>query len=1154
MARNEGRAVGGYYKTPTHLLSMIADLFAVGGTGRLLLDPCAGDGEAVYALSKALGFNVAACELEGKRYAALEGRKRWNDVTARGDFLTMERPPGYYWTGAGLLYLNPPYDTDAEHGRFELRFLAHATPFLTRGGDGWLCFVVPYYALGACAELLGTEYQDHACYRFPAEDFAAYKQVVLVARRRETAMRDAAAVELVRAWAAGGEMCTLGEWAERRKVQMTSPPRETDWRCKGFTAADLAGLTDVWAGTRVRFPAQIGGRRYPIASAPRAAHIAAALAAGVFNGTLVRSSRPDLPDLLVKGVFKKGWRRDGERLDAKGDVKAIVERQCPTLSVTALDLSAGSFVSVDMKPDINPTPTVKALTIGDLLEYYGPDLMRGMLAACPVLYSRARDGEPPAVPGYVGRKLFKAQAGAVETVRRLHEQDPRSGVIVLGEIGVGKSNTALAAALACGKRSVLIMCPPHLLEGWHDQARLALPQAELHTLRTIPDVDRWAASKAPVRVAIMSREAAKLGHNWVTAGARCSRCGSAIGDIDAGKTRARCKVRPPSRDPGHGPAMELLMAFAPYAESKGLDVWARMPRIARYTVGKRADEWGGDVVDRLRGLLMAADPLRLKDEALRSAAWLCPAVGALAQQRGRGDAGTLMALSRDDLAAVVYNHTYRVTAPDYERTCRSKWEDLVVAVCQATWGNTMTPVCGEPLYQATAAGLPGEAMFPGRGEGKGPRRYPLARWICQTAPKAMDCLIIDEAHEETNADSAQTQAAHRLIRAGAFTMLLSGSLTNGYASSLFMTLFAVMPAFRAEYGKSGEGRFVDAYGYWKRVVPVGDERGDVVSYGAQSDRVERRANVVGESPGVLPVVLLHWLLPRAVTLQKADLELDLPPASEVPIPVTLDAESDLAKQYNVLRSKLMAEIRRTRFTPGLAGKLWGQMCQLPYFLDRAPLGPYTLAWPEGCEKAGQVIAEVPGIDPADRTPKELANVAKIRAELMLGRRTLMFARGHGLAERYAAILREVGVKAVVLDAARVPTGKRQAWIDKSVIKAGADVLITNARCVQTGLNNLVYFANTLWVENPDHDAQIFRQANGRTDRVGQTVPTQSFFPYYVGTAQEHGYKLLMHKVGVSQQVDGLDPEAALVAAGVGDADEISGFSVGRQLFMMETGR
>jgi hypothetical protein len=90
------------------------------------------------------------------------------------------------------------------------------------------------------------------------------------------------------------------------------------------------------------------------------------------------------------------------------------------------------------------------------------------------------------------------------------------------------------------------------------------------------------------------------------------------------------------------------------------------------------------------------------------------------------------------------------------------------------------------------------------------------------------------------------------------------------------------------------------------------------------------------------------------------------------------------------------------------------------------------------------------------------------------------------------------------------------------------------------------------MENPSCNPLIYRQAQGRTDRIGQKKETRFFFPLYEKSVQEQTHKLLMHKVGVSRGVDGLDPEAALKAAGVLD-ESYSGFSVGRELYRMLTG-
>jgi hypothetical protein len=106
--------------------------------------------------------------------------------------------------------------------------------------------------------------------------------------------------------------------------------------------------------------------------------------------------------------------------------------------------------------------------------------------------------------------------------------------------------------------------------------------------------------------------------------------------------------------------------------------------------------------------------------------------------------------------------------------------------------------------------------------------------------------------------------------------------------------------------------------------------------------------------------------------------------------------------------------------------------------------------------------------------------------------------------------------------------------------------------VQTGLNNLVYFADEVWLENPACNPVVYRQAVGRVDRIGQKKPTSIMFPLYQGTSQVDLHSLLLQKVGISMSADGLDGESAMQAAGIGDETGFSSFAVGRQLFELLT--
>ena len=157
MARPSSQQVAGYFPCPQRLLPSFASILRwrrpAYHRGYVLLDPCAGDGEAIVTLrdlwaadippeSRAYRpptFPIRACELEAQRAEALDERLDWHDQALAGDCfrLLSLTPPE---TGAALLYLNPPYDHDAEYQRLEQRFLARFTGHL-HPGSGWLFYL-----------------------------------------------------------------------------------------------------------------------------------------------------------------------------------------------------------------------------------------------------------------------------------------------------------------------------------------------------------------------------------------------------------------------------------------------------------------------------------------------------------------------------------------------------------------------------------------------------------------------------------------------------------------------------------------------------------------------------------------------------------------------------------------------------------------------------------------------------------------------------------------------------------------------------------------------------------------------------------------------------------------------------------------------------
>jgi hypothetical protein len=300
---------------------------------------------------------------------------------------------------------------------------------------------------------------------------------------------------------------------------------------------------------------------------------------------------------------------------------------------------------------------------------------------------------------------------------------------------------------------------------------------------------------------------------------------------------------------------------------------------------------------------------------------------------------------------------------------------------------------------------------------------------------------------------------------------------------------------------------------------------------------------MGEAPGLLPLFLLEHLLPVALLMHKEDLEGELPPCREIPVPIEIDPEDDSARslltEHRRLLGALSSRIRSDMHTKN-AGKLWGAMSTLPSYLDRCTndLPPFVLAYPD--DAGGAVVAEGKLFPATWRTPKECWVLDRVKTHLAAGRNVLVFLLHTGksrLPERYLRLFREqLGERAVFLDVGKVKAADREDWLNRHVIEPGRRILITNPKAVQTGLNNLVAFSRAIWVQGLDYDARVVRQANGRIHRIGQTLDVTIEVPYYQGTVQKVALDLVARKITASVQVDGLSIEGALESAGAGDAD------------------
>lgn len=644
MARPQAVQVGLFYPTKLSWIETIAAAVvpqrhagarsASEDSRFAIADPCCGEGEAVLALAAAIeeaagdSFDcpVHGAEIEETRHAAAKATGKFYSIP-RGDLLRLhvERADGHaggHSGGFALVFLNPPYHKERGLRPLEERCTERAGEWVAAGG--LLVLVVPYYALRGLAEYLSSNFRDVRCAQVPPEDVGAYKQVVLIARRRAEPAVDAPLRVKLAAWGAALDAVpawdTAAQWARAYRVPTVGRWAHsvvTGWEAAPLDVCAVADAAPAWertqGGKRVFTPEIVpsGADKaelssiLPVITPLKPAYVAAAVACGVYDGAVVEpdDAASGLPAILIRGMFRRVFATVDERVNEDGEKVGELQVQRPELAICVLDLSTGEFHEPAATTKRSRSRVLAEMTAADVLHEYNAALMAVMRERCPALYDPERDSEAVILPT-LKRPLYAAQAHVARAAIRAIRGDawPSAPRIrsqcripqILGEVGSGKSSIALAVAAAFagvakqGRTCAgLVLCPPHLVQrSWPNEARAVLgaefvgdalkealtddvPVFVLGSVSAVDEAARWiAANPGRLSVSVLSREAAKLGYGREDARVRgqfCSACGADVRHIvDVVERRARCPGQP-----------DYVRTRAKFIKERGTDRWAR---------------------------------------------------------------------------------------------------------------------------------------------------------------------------------------------------------------------------------------------------------------------------------------------------------------------------------------------------------------------------------------------------------------------------------------------------------------------------------------------------------------------------------------------------------------------------------------------------
>lgn len=420
------------------------------------------------------------------------------------------------------------------------------------------------------------------------------------------------------------------------------------------------------------------------------------------------------------------------------------------------------------------------------------------------------------------------------------------------------------------------------------------------------------------------------------------------------------------------------------------------------------------------------------------------------------------------------------------------------------------------------------------------KRWAGASYVSRQLRGMFDYLIIDEAHQEKGAETAQGNAAGTLISACRKVITLTGTKIGGQADHIRTLSYRLIP---------------------HRLVEGGYEWGDYMSFSERYGRIERRVTVKGGSmstgpdnrnsrgssgktvkfvrPGIMPVLFGDILMGNTSFISLQDVSDDLPPLKETLRPIPMDDE--LAKEYERIEDALTSAVKEMAVKGDK--RLLGTMLQTLLCYPDKPFGWKEVGYWGGDEDGERVWNHV--VTPANLSEDVLRNkeqelIDDCVAERDEGRQVWVFTTmtdKRDVCERLRIKMMCRGLRTMILRSDDVPPKEREEWIAKWGPQC--DVVISHPQLVETGIELFDKggghnFATLSWYLT-GYNLFTLRQASARHFRIGQMRECRTKYWFYAGTMQERAMTLMGQKLTASQAIEGKFSTEGLVAM-AGDDD------------------
>lgn len=429
----------------------------------------------------------------------------------------------------------------------------------------------------------------------------------------------------------------------------------------------------------------------------------------------------------------------------------------------------------------------------------------------------------------------------------------------------------------------------------------------------------------------------------------------------------------------------------------------------------------------------------------------------------------------------------------------------------------------------------------------GHRRYSPARYIEKHMKNFFDFLIADECHLYESG-TAQSQAFSSLVNASKKTLALTGTLTNGYSKGLFYMFWRLDPKKMVNegysYSSEGEKMWNEKYGVLEsRIRKKDDSIYNTTSYGKSVGSFKLK-------PGVSPQITKDFLLESAVQLQISELSEGLPQLEEKI--VSVETEEIVLKNLREISMKLESFANENEYPAINMVKLQFQL----FYADH----PYGVPAIKNPIEKGKIILDMKEFDcsflisDGKLLNKEKKLLEIIEKELREQRRCYVFVESTGrngdffILDRIKEIVSRIdGAKPLIMEANTVSASNREKWLRKQVEDNDYNVIISNPRLVETGIdfiwnkNGINYNIPTIIFYQVGYRLDTLWQASRRHYRLTQKEDCRTYYLESEDTMQLDVLSLMAEKQiavsaiqggefssrGLASMAKGIDPKIEL---------------------------